>query len=165
MLSGGLQASCWGENPIFGISYLKVNMDTNHWLHHEWFTIGMVAHAWQENEQWVHLRYLLLANDLIGNWIPYWSCHICGLKSTFYCNRLWLKDLRNGRVWFWSWRLSVSLWIYMLTVDAGNAGSSWVRAASDANTELKFSSINWLSLEPLSVPGHRSLKLVLNTQV
>lgn len=44
----------------------------------------------------------------------------------------------------------------------GTGRSSWVRAVS---MELKFSNLNWLSLEPFSVPGHQRLKPVLNTPV
>lgn len=47
--------------------------------------------------------------------------------------------------------------------DVCSAGSgSWVHTV---NMELKFSSLNWLSLEPFNVPGHRSPKPVLNTLV
>lgn len=44
----------------------------------------------------------------------------------------------------------------------GASSSSWLRAVS---MELKFSNLNWLSLEPFSVPGHQRLKPVLNTPV
>ena len=40
-----------------------------------------------------------------------------------------------------------------------------VRTVSEVSMELKFSGLNWLSLEPFSAAGHQSLKPVLNTRV
>lgn len=62
------------------------------------------------------------------------------------------------------WCLALSL-LHRLYTIMHSVGSSWVHAVSEVCAELKFSSLNWLSLEPFSVPGHQSLKSVLNTLV
>lgn len=55
------------------------------------------------------------------------------------------------------------LGFYVCDVCCG--GSPRVHAVSELSIESKFSCLNWLSLEPFNVPGHWSLKLVLNTLV